>query len=182
MSIITETGDGAVPAPEPIPNGYTADAQERMARLRAMADQFPDESDPKKALTPAEVRIVRAATPAALEKAAVFAEGGPNVGAPASAAELRDAIAFELAYGGVRDLASLLAHRVDRAILRRKLKAVKSARSMVVMAKTFATLDEGEAVRPQIGEMRRAFRRPSRKKSSTPAEPKKAEPATAEKK
>jgi len=167
-------GDGA-PAPEPIPNGYTADAQERMARLRAMADQFPDESDPKRALTPAEVRIARGATPAALEKAAVFAEGGPNVGAPASAAEMRDAIAFELAYSGVRDLASLLAHRVDRAILRRKLKAVRSARSVVVMAKSFATLDEGEAVRPQVGEMRRAFRHPRRRKLSAPEEPKKAE-------
>lgn len=177
MSVITETGDGVTPAPEPIPNGYTADAQERMARLRAMADQFPEESDPKRALTPSEVRIARGATPAALEKAAVFAEGGPNVGAPANAAEMRDAIAFELAYSGVRDLASLLAHRVDRAILRRKLKAVRSARSVVVMAKSFATLDEGEAVRPQVGDMRRAFRRPPRKKRSVPAEP-----ATAEKK
>jgi hypothetical protein len=171
----TEAGNGAAPAPEPIPNGYTADAQERMARLRAMADQFPDEADPRKALTPVEVRTARGVTPAALEKAAVFAEGGPNVGAPASAAEMRDAIAFELAYSGVRDLANLLAHRVDRAILRRKLKAVKSARSVVVMAKTFATLDEGEAVRPQIGDMRRAFRRPRRKKLAAPAEKKTAE-------
>jgi hypothetical protein len=175
MTTGIETGGDGTPAPEPIPNGYTADAQERMARLRAMADQFPDESDPKRALTPAEVRIARMASPAALEKAAVFAEGGPNVGAPASAAEMRDAIAFELAYSGVRDLASLLAHRVDRAILRRKLKAVKSARSVVVMAKSFATLDEGEAVRPQVGEMRRAFRRPRRRKLSAPEEPKKAE-------
>ena len=171
MSTTVETGGGVTPTPEPIPNGYTADAQERMARLRVMADQFPDESDPKRALTPSEVRIARGATPGALEKAAVFAEGGPNVGAPASAAEMRDAIAFELAYSGVRDLASLLAHRVDRAILRRKLKAVRSARSMVVMAKTFATLDEGEAVRPQIGDMRRAFRRPARKKVTAPTEP-----------
>jgi len=180
MSTIIEAGDGATPATEPIPNGYTADAQERMTRLRAMAEQFPDESDPKRALTPVEVRIARGATPAALEKAAVFAEGGPNVGAPASAEEMRDAIAFELAYSGVRDLASLLAHRVDRAILRRKLKAVRSARSVLVMAKSFATLDQGELVRPQIGELRRAFRRPSRKKATVQPEPSK--PATGDKK
>jgi hypothetical protein len=171
MSNVTETGDGVTAVPEPIPNGYTADAQERMSRLRAMADQFPDEADPKRALTPTEVRTARGATPAALEKAAVFAEGGPNVGAPASAAEMRDAIAFELAYSGVRDLASQLAHRVDRAILRRKLKAVRSARSLVVMAKSFASLDEGEAVRPLVGEMKRAFRRPRRKKLTAPVEP-----------
>ena len=178
MTTTIETGDGVTPTPEPNANRFTPDAQERMARLRAMADEFPDEADPKKALTSAEIRIARQASPVALEKAAVFAEGGPNVGAPSvNAAELRDAIAFELAYGGVRDQARLLAHRIDRAILRRKLKAVKSARTVVVMAKSFATLDEGEAVRPQVGEMRRAFRRPPRKKATAPTEP-----ATAEKK
>ena len=178
MTTSIETGNGVTPAPEPIPNGFTPDALERMARLRAMAAEFPDEADPKKVLTLPEIRLARQTSLAALEKAAVFAEAGPNVGAPsANAAEMRDAIAFELAYTGVRDEARELARRIDLAILRRKVKAVKGARGLVRMAKSFATLEEGEEVRSRVTDMKRAFTRPRRKKATAPTEP-----ATAEKK
>lgn len=43
--------------------------------------------------------------------------------------DTREAIAFELAYIGVRDEARALARRIDLAILRRKLTAVKSTRN-----------------------------------------------------
>jgi len=171
MSTVIQA-DGGV-GQEPIANRFTPDAQEWMGRLRAMADAFPDESEPR-ALTPAEMRIARKTSAAALEKTAVFAEAGPAVGAPAAnTAEIRDAIAFELAYGGVRDAARDLARRVDLAILRRKLKAVKSARGVYVMAKSYATLEVGEPVRSRVADMKRAFNPRARKKSSVaPAEQK----------
>lgn len=171
MTTTIETGNGVTPAPEPIPNGFTPDAQERMARLRAMAVQFPDEEDPRP-LTAAEIRLARQTTPAALEKVAVFAEAAPGVGAPVtSAAELREAIAFELAYTGVRDEARALARHVDLAILRRKLKAVKSARGLYRMAKGYVTLDVGEPVRPHVADMKRTLTRARRKRVSPETEP-----------
>jgi hypothetical protein len=175
MTTIIEAGNGVTPAPEPIPNGFTPDAQERMARLRAMAAEFPDEPDPRP-LTPAEIRLARQTTATALEKTAVFAEAAPGVGNPVtSAAELRDAIAFELAYSGVRDQARALARHIDLAILRRKLKAVRSARGLYRMAKGYVTLDVGEPVRPHVADMKRTFTRPRRKKLSAQTEPKTAE-------
>ncbi len=99
-----------------------------MARLRGMAAEFPDEADPKLLTTP-EMRLARATSLAALENAAVFVQAAPDIGRPlADAEKLRDAIAFELAYDGVRDAARSLAQRIDKAILRRKLKAVRAAR------------------------------------------------------
>jgi hypothetical protein len=170
MSTVIEPASGATAALEPVANRFTPDAQERMARLRAMAAEFPDVPDPK-GLTPAERRIARQTSAAALEKAAVFAEGGPAVGAPAAnTAEMRDAIAFELAYGGVRDEARDLARRVDEAILRRKLKAVKEARGLYRMAQSYATLEVGEPVRSRVADMKRAFT-PRRRKSSAQPEP-----------
>ena len=171
MTTVIETGNGVTPTPEPIPNGFTPDAQARMARLRAMAAEFPDEADPRP-LTPAEVRLARQTTPAALEKTAVFAEAAPGVGASVTtSAELRDAIAFELAYGGVRDEARALARHIDLAILRRKLKAVKSARGLYRMAKGYVTLDVGEPVRPHVADMKRTFTRSRRKKATATPEP-----------
>jgi len=170
MSTVIEPANGATAAQEPVANRFTPDAQERMARLRAMAADFPDVAEPK-GLTSAERRIARQTSAAALEKAAVFSEAGPAVGAPAAnTAEMRDAIAFELAYGGVRDEARDLARRVDEAILRRKLKAVKEARGLYRMAKSYATLEVGELVRSRVADMKRAFT-PRRRKSSAETEP-----------
>jgi hypothetical protein len=177
MSTVIEPATGATVAQEPVANRFTPDAQERMARLRAMAAEFPDVSDPKE-LTSAEKRIARQTSAAALEKAAVFAEAGPAVGAPTTnTAEMRDAIAFELAYSGVRDEARDLTRRIDEAILRRKLKAVREARGLNRMAQSYATLDVGEPVRARVADMKRAFT-PRRKKLTAPPAP----PTTPEKK
>jgi hypothetical protein len=168
---VIEPASGATGAQEPVANRFTPDAQERMARLRTMAAEFPDVSDPK-GMTPAERRIARQTSAAALEKAAVFAEGGPAVGAPAAnTAEMRDAIAFELAYAGVRDEARDLARRVDEAILRRKLKAVKEARGLNRMAQSYATLEVGEPVRSRVADMKRAFSPRRRRNSAQPESP-----------
>ena len=105
---------------------------------------------------------------AALGKAAVFVEAAPGVDV-VDAAELRDAIAFELAYEGVRDEALALARRIDHAILRRKLKASKSTRSLYRIAKGYVTLDVGDSVRPHVAEMKRSLtRRPSKKSAAQP--------------
>ncbi len=122
------------PLSEPA-NKFTRDAQERMAHLRTIAAEFPDDADPKP-LTTAEIRLARGTSAAMLENAAIFVEASPAVGgAVADVAQLRDAIEFELAYGGVRNEARAFARNVDLAILRRKLKAAKAARGVYRVAK-----------------------------------------------
>jgi hypothetical protein len=118
-------------------------------------------------LTSADIRLARQTSGAALEKAAAFAEAVPAIGAPAATdvAELRDAIAFEWAYSSVRDEARALARRIDLAILRRKLKATKSARGFYRVAKSVASLDVGEPVRPHVEDMKRSLIRPRRSKA-----------------
>ncbi|HYC91364.1 MAG TPA: hypothetical protein VEO54_19240 [Thermoanaerobaculia bacterium] len=161
---MTQIPDTPGPASEPA-NKFTPDAQERMARLRTMAAEFPDEAAPKP-LTSAELRLARSTSAATLENAAVFVEAAPTVGGGvADAVELRDAIAFELAYGGVRDEARALARRVDQAILRRKLKAAKAARGVYRVAKGFVTVDAGDAVRPHVTELKRSLRPRRRRKN-----------------
>lgn len=149
-------------------NRFTPDAQRRVAQLRAMAHDFPDHTDGSP-LTSMEVRLARHTSVEALERAAVFAEAVPGVAGGIDVRELREAIAFELAYGGVRDEANAMARNVDHAILRRKLKAVKVARALYRVAKGYVTLDAGDVVRPQVEALKRALVRPRRRKSA-PAE------------
>ena len=162
-----------VPGPQSEPaTKYTLDAQERMARLRSMAAEFPDDADPKP-LTTAELRLARGTSMAALENAALILDAAPALGrAVASPVDLREAIAFELAYGGVRDEARALARSVDLAIARRKLRAAKAARGLYRVAKGFVTIDAGDSVRPHVAEMKRSLRgRRSRKPTPTPETP-----------
>jgi hypothetical protein len=156
---------------EPVANRFTPDAAERIARLRELAAQFPDEADPRP-LTLAEIRLARRTGPAALEKAALFAEAAPGVSnTVADVKDLRDTIAFEFAYGGVRDEAMVLVRRIDHAILRRKLKAVRTARALYRVGKGYVTLDAGDSMRPHVAEMQRALVRPSRRKRNAEGEP-----------
>jgi hypothetical protein len=158
------------PVKEPA-NKFTPDAQERMTRLRTMASEFPDEADPK-ALTSAEIRLARSTSATALENAAVLLEAAPvNVGPVADAEELREAIAFEIAYSGVRDEARALARRIDLAIMRRKLKAAKAARGLYRIAKGYITVDVGEPVRPHVAEMKKELAPRRRKKPATAPAP-----------
>ena len=171
MTIIPDTPG---PASEPA-NRFTPDAQERMTRLRAMAEEFPDESDPKP-LTTAEMRLARSTSVAALENAAVLIEAAPDFGnavgnASADVVQMREAIAFELAYGGVRDEARAYARQVDLAILRRKLKAVRAARGLYRVAKGFVTVDAGDSIRLHVTEMKRALRVRGRRRRKTGTAP-----------
>lgn len=159
---MTTIPDTPGPASEPA-NKFTPDAQARMTELRALADAFPDEADPKP-LTPAEVRLARSTSATTLENAAVFVEAAPAVGGVADVVELRDAIAFELAYGGVRDEARALARRIDLAILRRKLKAARVARGVYRVGKGFVTIDAGDSLRPHVAEMKRSLKGRRRRK------------------
>jgi hypothetical protein len=167
MSTIPDTPG---PLSEPA-NKFTPDAQERMAHLRTMAAEFPDDSDPKP-LTPAEIRLARGTSAAMLENAAIFIEAAPAVGgAVADVAELRDAIEFELAYGGVRNEARAFARNVDLAILRRKLKAAKAARGVYRVAKGFVTVDAGVTVQPHVAEMKRSLKSRRRRKNEPAPDP-----------
>jgi hypothetical protein len=162
--------DGVAAADDPVANRYTPDAQERVARLRAMAAEFPDDADPR-SLTVDEIRLARRTTITALEKAALFSEAAPGVGpSVADATQLRDAIAFELAYGGLRNEALAMGRKIDHAILRRKLKAVLAARGLYRVAKGFVTVDVGDGVRPHLNELKRSLV-PRRKPVPAPAEP-----------
>jgi hypothetical protein len=154
-----------------VANRFTPDAQDRVARLRAWAADFPDEKD-SRPLTRNEILVARITSPAALEKAALFAEAAPELSTGiADVVDFREAIAFELAYGGVRDEAQAVARRIDRAILRRKLKASLTARGLYRMAKGYVTMDAGDAVRPHLAEMKRALVRPPRRKRNAEAPP-----------
>jgi hypothetical protein len=90
-------------------------------------------------------------------------------GVVADAVELREAIAFEIAYGGVRDEARALARRVDLAIMRRKLKAAKAACGLYRVAKGFVSVDAGP-VRPHVAEMRQALAGSRRRKKPAAAD------------
>jgi hypothetical protein len=169
MSTKENTVTTAAADEQPAANRFTPDAQERAARLRAMAAEFPDEADPKP-LTESELRLARRTSLAALEKAATLVEAVPEVGHIADVREIRDAIAFELAYGGVRDAARFMARRVDMAILRRKLKVAKMVRALFRMAKGYVTLDAGDAAKPHVAELKRTLVPPRRKKPAPPAD------------
>lgn len=139
-----------------------------MARIREMADQFPDEADPA-LLSPSELRLARATSAEAIEKAAVFVHAAPDLGGlVADTIEMRDAIAFEQAYVGVRDEARSLARRVDRAIMRRKLKASRVARGVYRLAKGYITMPEGDALRTHVADLKRTISKPRRKKVVPP--------------
>lgn len=148
-------------------NRFTPDAQERIQRLRAMAAEFPDEEDPRP-LTLPEVRLARSTSVATLESGALLIEAAPAISGVADVVELREAIAFELAYGGVRDEARALARRIDLAILRRKLKAARAARGLYRVAKGYVTVDAGDAIRPHVAEMQRTLRSRRRRNGAAP--------------
>lgn len=145
-------------------NRYTSDASRRRAQVRAIGDAFPDEPEPRP-LTPMEVRLARHTPVEALESAAEFLDSMPHLAQGMDAELLRDAIAFELAYDGIRIEALALVRRVEHAILRRKLKAVKITRGLYRIAKGYATLDQSnEAVQQHVLNLKRSLVRPRRRK------------------
>ena len=172
MSNVLETpasNPQPVPQTEPVANRFTPSAQERMARLRAIAAEFANENNARP-LTVPEIRIARQTSLAALETAAVFAEAAPGIGnAIVDVNEMRETIAFEIAYAGVRDEARALARLVDLAILRRKLQASKIVRGLYRVGKGYITLDVGDPVRTHVADMKRTLVKARRKKPVPPA-------------
>lgn len=171
----TGTPAGTAPAADPTPtpttnpNPLLADAQDKIAQVRALAAAFPDEAD-QNTLTSQELGLANATSVQFLEKAAQLAEAAPAVGAAVDTdvTVLRDAIYSELAYGALVDQLDALARQVEMAILSRKLKAVKVARSLYQIAKVYVNTDAGTPLKPHVQELKRTLQR-KRKKAVKPA-------------
>src|SRR5258708_38904905 len=147
----TTANRGTPEAGTPAASPQTLDAQERIARVRAIADDFPDEASPKP-LTKGERNLATRTSIVFVEKAELFAEAAPGIGVALSVdtAALRDAIASNLATGGVVDETRTLTSRVEAANTRKKLKAVKIARGIYRVAKSYVTTDLGHVVTPHV--------------------------------
>jgi hypothetical protein len=162
--------DGSEITAEPAPNRYALDAQARIALLRGITD-FLDDEDDARPLTPAEMRLASLTTPAVLEKAALFSDAAPTVASGiVNASQLRDTIAYELAYDGVIDELLAAARRGRLKILRRKLTVTRNVRVLYRMAKGYVTSDAGDSMRTHLEEMKRTLVRPRRKKVAAPPE------------
>lgn len=162
-----ETAPVEVPAAA---NRYTADASRRMALLRAMAEDFAAADGDRRPLRSTEIRLARHTSAAALEMGALLTEEVPELGGSVvKPMEVRDVIAYELAYGGVRDAALALARSIDHGILRRKLKAVLAVRALYRMAKGYATTDARDRVHVHLAELKRALVVPRRRKKAAAA-------------
>lgn len=131
-----------------------------------MSKDFPYETDPTP-LTRSETAIVSKTTVTAIEKSAVFAEGAPHVSSSiVDVDEARDAVAFELAYGGLADEAFAFSRRVRRAIDRRKLEPAKRARKLYKVAKVHAASDA--TIQTHVADLKRAL--VNRRKKTAPPE------------
>ena len=91
---------------------------------------------------------------------------------------MRDAIASELAPGGVVDETRTLTSRLEDANTRKKLKAVKVARDVYRVAKSFVATDLGNAVKPHVDEMKRALGKPPKRTKASAKPPASTPPAT----
>jgi hypothetical protein len=143
-----------------------------MAVLRTVAADLTADPE-RRMLRPTEIRLARHTTAMALEKGAVCAESVPALNI-VDVAEVRDVIAFELAYGGLRDEALKLAREIDLAILRRKLKSVLAVRTFYRVAKAYKTLPTGHDIHVHLAELKRALVVPRRRKAAAQPEPEKA--------
>jgi hypothetical protein len=160
------------------PNSFTPDAQAKRTQLRTLSADFPDEANPVP-LTVGD-KILASRTPvAALEKAAVFAEAAPAVVAAFAneLPELREAVAFELAYAGVAEEGRAYVRRIENAIYRKKLKATRIARAIYAFAKVYMGLDAGDPMKLHVADLQRVLRS-RRKKLAPSAEPPKETPKT----
>jgi hypothetical protein len=159
-------------AAEPDVNPYSADALERINRVRAVLDGFP-KSPVLPSLTPGQLGIAKRITVEALAQAARLAEERPNLGGDlADVPKLRDATHFLLAYEGLRERAFFLLRDLDQLIAECKVDASKYARGLYRIAKAYAeSAPKGNQVQAQIEVMRPAFGRRRRAKPAPPADP-----------
>ena len=149
-----------------LPNRYSADAAARMAALRALAADFPYEPDPTP-LTRSERSISSKTSVAAIEKSAVFAEAAPRLNnGIVDVDRARDAVAFELAYGGLGEEAFAFYRRVILAVYRRKLEPAKAARKLYKVAQVHAPSDA--TIQTHVADLKRTI--VSRRKKTAPTE------------
>jgi hypothetical protein len=156
-------------APAVIPNPYTAETQEKIARLRALAAEIPDYTDAKP-LTRAELVLVAKTSTEFLEKGAVFADAAPALAASVGIdpTVLRNAAAFSLAWGAFVDEAVVLLHRASAAIDRHKLNAALLARALYRVSKGYVTTDAGSVIKPHVVQMGQSLARRKSRKPQTP--------------
>jgi len=148
-----------------------ADAQDKIAKLLTLAASFPEEPD-QNSLTSTDLRLASATPVQFLERVAQLAEAVPVVGAAVdtNVSVLRNAVYSELAYGALVDQLNTLARQVEMAIVSRKLKAVKVARSFYQVAKVYVNTDAGAPMKPHVQELKQTLHR----KRKTKAKPAKA--------
>jgi hypothetical protein len=160
-------------------NPYIADANDATAKLAALSAAFPEEPEPRP-LTSNEKRLATSTSIEGLEQAASFAKTTPNVGGSLSKVEdMRDAINYVFAYTRFRDEAISMVRRVDHAIIRKKLHAVKLARGLYRVAKSYSTTDPGDSVKAHVEQLQRALGR--RRKKAAPKTETSPDPKTATK-
>jgi hypothetical protein len=134
-------------------------AQQRIARMRAIASEFPD-ADPRP-LTVSELRLITITPAEFLEKGALFAESHPGIGQnldPDLPAMLRQAVVFDTENDGLVDEANALIRRIEMSSARTKLKAVKIVRALYRIAKGFVTADVGDLSKTRVQDMQRALK------------------------
>jgi hypothetical protein len=151
------------------PNRFTADSSRLRERLRAIAEEIPADPEETQMLTPMQVRLARHTPIEALERAANFIAAAPGMTLGIDVDELRDVIAFELAYNGVRTEAEALARHVDHTILRRKMRAVKQVRALYRVAKAYVTLDVGDPLRTLVEALKQTLVRPAKRRKKKQA-------------
>jgi hypothetical protein len=178
----------SIPANE-LPVLSTA-TQQRIARLRAIASEFPEEN--ARPLTAAELRLIASTPVEFLAKAALFADSTPNIGNALGAhvsASLRQAVTTDTENGGVVDEAHALIRRIEMANAHQKLEAVKAARALYRLAKSYITADVGDLAKTRVADMQRALKSKSNRRNAkvrvqrakvARATPPEAAPVTAE--
>jgi hypothetical protein len=164
-------------ADDPATNRYTADALDRVTRLRAIFADLPGASNLPR-LRPSEVRIANSTSAEALEQAAVMAATAAGVGGElANAPAFRDAVNYIFAYQQLREEMTAGLRQIDLAIVYNKYLAVKLARPLYQVMKAYAASEVGDALKPYVKQMQRTLARRRRKPLGTTAPPEPTVPA-----
>ena len=140
--------------------------QALIARLRAIANEFPEDEDAVP-LTPSELRLVSTTPMLFLEKCALFADSHPAVGKTLDddlAGIFRKAVTGEIHSGGVIAEANFVVRRAETHAARLKLRAAKLGRELYRLDKSFITTDAGDIAKERVEEMQSALQVKSRRR------------------
>jgi len=160
---VIATPDVTASADEPTNNRYNADALERVNRVRAIVADLPGAADLPR-LSSSDLRIANSTSAEALEQAAVMAVTAQGVGGElANAPAFRDAVNYIFAYQQLREEMTAALRKLDLAIVRNKLTAVKLARPFYRLMKVYASTEVGDPLKPYVTQMQRTLTRRRRK-------------------